>query len=95
MTKVNPQAVALAYGSHAVAPRILAKGSGLLAEVIIARAKEMGVPLTAEPEVVSILMQLEVDEFIPPTLYAVVAEILVWAYSLDPSGSKLTRDSIS
>jgi flagellar biosynthesis protein len=55
----------------------------------------MGVPLTAEPEVVSILMQLEVDEFIPPTLYAVVAEILVWAYSLDPSGSKLTRDSIS
>lgn len=87
--KTNQQAVALAYESHAVAPRILAKGSGLIAEVIISKAKELGVPLKAEPEIVSILIQLEVDEFIPPTLYRAIAEILVWAYSLDPTKSKL------
>jgi flagellar biosynthesis protein len=91
MTKLSQQAVALAYESHAVAPRVLAKGSGLIAEVIIAKARELGIPLTEEPEVISILMQLEVDEFIPPVLYAAIAEILVWAYSLDPKGVPLQR----
>jgi flagellar biosynthesis protein len=85
MTKLNQQAVALAYESNAVAPRVLAKGTGLIAEVIIAKAKELKIPLTEEPEIISILMQLEVDEFIPPVLYAAIAEILVWVYSLDPT----------
>jgi type III secretion system FlhB-like substrate exporter len=33
------------------------------------------------------LMQLELDEYIPPTLYAAVAELLVWAYQIDAGGS--------
>lgn len=77
------QAVALAYEAHAVAPRVVAKGEGLIAEAILARARELGVPLRTEPEMVSLLMQLELDSFIPPALYLAVAEILVWAYQTD------------
>ncbi|NBO81533.1 MAG: flagellar biosynthesis protein FlhB [Betaproteobacteria bacterium] len=81
----RPQAVALAYETHAVAPRVLAKGEGLIAEAMLARAKALGVPLKAEPEMVSLLMQLQVDSYVPPALYQAVAEILVWAYTLDGS----------
>lgn len=77
------QAVALAYEAHAVAPRILAKGEGVIAEAIMKRAREKGVPIKAEPALVTMLLQLEVDDFIPPALYAAVAEVLVWAYRLD------------
>ena len=89
----RPQAVALAYETHAVAPRVLAKGEGLMAEAILARAKAAGVPLRAEPEFVSLLMQLDIDSFVPPALYQAVAEILVWAYELD--GSLQSRQKAS
>jgi flagellar biosynthesis protein len=81
----HPQAVALAYETHAVAPRILAKGEGLMAEAILARAKSMGIPLRAEPELVHLLMKLDLDTYVPPILYQAVAEILVWAYEVDGS----------
>jgi len=86
----KPQAVALAYEAHAVAPRIIAKGEGVLAETILSRAKEHGIPLKVEPEVVSLLMQLEVDAYIPPALYGAIAEVLVWAYQVD---ERMGRDS--
>lgn len=82
-TVARPIAVALAYEAHSVAPRILAKGEGMMAEAIMSRAKEQGIPLKVEPEIVSLLMQLEVDVYIPPSLYAAIAEILVWAYQVD------------
>ncbi|NDD11170.1 MAG: hypothetical protein EB072_00645 [Betaproteobacteria bacterium] len=81
----RPQAVALAYESHAVAPRVLAKGEGLVAEAILAKARAIGVPLRAEPELVSLLMQLDLESYVPPALYQAVAEILVWAYEVDGS----------
>lgn len=83
------QAVALSYEAHAVAPRILAKGEGVIAESILQRAKELGIPLKAEPELIPLLMQLDLDSFIPPALYAAVAEILVWAYQIDASSQPL------
>ncbi|NCZ96124.1 hypothetical protein EBZ02_03010 [bacterium] len=91
--EARPRAVALAYEAHSVAPRVLAKGEGVMAEAILARAKEHGVPLKVEPEVVSLLMQLEVDAFIPPALYGAIAEILVWAYQVDEQmGTKSRSD---
>jgi flagellar biosynthesis protein len=77
------QAVALTYEAHSVAPRVVAKGEGLIAEAILNHARELGVPLKSEPEMVSLLMQLDLDDFIPPALYLAVAEILVWAYQTD------------
>jgi len=88
----KPQAVALAYETHAIAPRVLAKGEGLIAEAILARAKELGIPLKAEPELVSLLVQLELDDYVPPALYQAVAELLAWAYDVDEGmGRKKTE----
>ncbi|NBP39187.1 MAG: hypothetical protein EBS54_00825 [Betaproteobacteria bacterium] len=79
----KPQAVALSYELNAVAPRVLAKGEGLIAEAILSKASEAGIPLKTDPELLTVLMQLDINEFIPPALYAAIAEVLVWAYEVD------------
>jgi len=76
-------AVALAYGQGDAAPRIVAKGRGQLAERIIARAREHGVYVHESPELVSLLMQVDLDQRIPAQLYVVVAELLAWIYRLE------------
>jgi flagellar biosynthesis protein len=76
-------AVALAYETGAVAPKIVAKGRGLLAQTIIERASEAGVYVHESPELVSLLMQVDLDDSIPPQLYVAVAELLAWLYRLE------------
>lgn len=76
-------AVALAYGQADAAPRIVAKGRGLIAEKIISRAREHGVYVHESPEMVSLLMQIDLDQRIPAQLYVVVAELLAWIYRLE------------
>lgn len=76
-------AVALAYSQTDAAPRIVAKGRGLIAEQIIARAHEHGVYVHESPELVSLLMQIDLDQRIPPQLYVAVAELLAWLYRLE------------
>ncbi len=76
-------AVALTYGKTEAAPRVVAKGRGLLAEQIIARAREHGVYVHESPELVSLLMQVDLDQHIPPQLYLAVAELLAWLYRLE------------
>ncbi len=80
---IASQAVALRYESNAMAPRIVAKGEGFMAQALIDRANQAGVPLNESPELVQLLMQIDLDQLIPPTLYAVVAQVLVWAYKVD------------
>ena len=81
-------AVAIAYQPGKVAPRVLAKGRGLLAEAIIAKAREHGVYVHESPELVSLLMQVDLDQYIPPELYVAVAELLAWLYRLETGESK-------
>ncbi|CAG4882204.1 Flagellar biosynthesis protein FlhB [Georgfuchsia toluolica] len=81
-------AVALAYEPGKSAPRVLAKGRGLLAEAIIAKAREHGVYVHESPELVSLLMQVDLDQYIPPELYVAVAELLAWLYRLEKGKSK-------
>lgn len=76
-------AVALAYQSGSSAPRVVAKGRGVLAETIIARAKEAGVFVHESPELVTLLMQVDLDKHIPPELYRAVAEVLAFVYWLE------------
>lgn len=76
-------AVALAYRSGDSAPRVVAKGRGILAEEIISRARDAGVYVHESPELVSLLMQVDLDERIPPQLYQAVAELLAWLYRVD------------
>jgi flagellar biosynthesis protein len=79
----SPSAVALAYQTGDAAPRVVAKGRGLIAEEIIARAKEHGVFVHQSRELVALLMQVQLDDDIPPALYRAVAELLAWLHRLD------------
>jgi flagellar biosynthesis protein len=77
------RAVAMAYRAEDGAPRVVAKGGGVTAEAIISLARENGVYVHQSPELVNLLMQIDLDSEIPPELYQAVAEILAWLYSLD------------
>ncbi len=81
----NPlkSAIALAYSQTDAAPRVVAKGRGVIAEKIIERAREHGVYVHESPELVSLLMQIDLDQRIPAQLYIVVAELLAWIYRLE------------
>ncbi len=76
-------AVALAYQNGDTAPKVVASGRGLIAQAIIERAKENGVYVHESEELVSMLMQVELDQHIPPQLYLAVAELLAWLYRLE------------
>lgn len=76
-------AAALSYKQGYYAPVVIAKGKGIMAEAIIACAKESGVYVHESPELVTLLMQIDLDEHIPPELYRAVAEVLVWLYKME------------
>ncbi|VVE16414.1 EscU/YscU/HrcU family type III secretion system export apparatus switch protein [Pandoraea terrigena] len=76
-------AIALAYGANDTAPRVVAKGYGLLAETIVRTAHEHGLYVHESPELVSLLMQVDLDQRIPAQLYQAVAELLAWLYKLE------------
>jgi flagellar biosynthesis protein len=54
-----------------------------VAEKIIALARESGVPLRQDPDLVQVLSQLDLRQEIPPSLYQVVAELLAFIYRLN------------
>ena len=84
-------AVALTYHEGKSAPRVVAKGDGLMAQEIIRRAREAGVHVHASRELVGMLMQVDLDREIPPLLYTAIAEILAWVYRLEKeSGGRKT-----
>lgn len=80
-----PSAVALRYGDNDGAPRVVAKGRGVTAEQIIQRAREAGVFVHESPALLGLLMQVDLDQEIPPQLYRLIAELLVWIHQLERS----------
>lgn len=83
------QAIALEYDPNDDAPRVIAAGRGALAERIIEKAKEADVPIHRDDKLADTLSRLEIGEMIPPELYEVVAEILLFVDSMDKIKSKL------
>jgi len=84
MTRESKKAVALKYrpaDSHA--PRVTASGTGVVAERIIELAREHGIPVKDDPDLVEVLSRLDLNEEIPPELYVVVAELLAFVYRLN------------
>lgn len=78
------KAVALKYEkSKDRAPRVTAKGARKIAERIIELAREKGIPITEDPDLVGALMKLDLQDQIPEELYKVVAEILAFAYRIN------------
>ena len=79
-----PKAVALKYNEHdGTAPKVVAKGAGVVAGKIIYSAKEHGVPIYQNKTLTGMLMAVELDREIPPELYQAVAEVLAYIYRLD------------
>lgn len=83
MTRLK-KAVAMKYDPLATsAPVIIAKGQGELAERILESAKENGVPIQEDQSLVEVLSKLDIDQEIPPELFALVADILSFVYRAD------------
>ncbi|MBA3037559.1 MAG: EscU/YscU/HrcU family type III secretion system export apparatus switch protein [Desulfobacterium sp.] len=81
--KGSNKAVALRYTPEREhAPRVVATGKGTVAEKILQIAKEHNIHIHNDPDLVEMLSQLQPDQEIPPELYKIVAEILVFVYSL-------------
>jgi flagellar biosynthesis protein len=93
MTTKSKKAVALKYDvQKASAPIVTAKGSRAVAEKIIALAKEHGIPVKDDPDLVEVLSRLDINEEIPADLYVVVAELLAFIYRLNNTFPKNPND---
>ncbi len=80
-TKPQKKAVALRYDKEKdAAPRLVGKGLGLMADKIIALAKEHGIPIQPDSDLVEILSRLNLNQEVPPETYVLVAEILAFIY---------------
>ncbi len=83
------KAVALSYEAGEKAPKIVATGKGELAKKIIEKAEESKVPVHKDEKLTETLSKLEIGDFIPPELYEVVAEILVFVDDMEKLKGKL------
>lgn len=82
-TSERTSAVAVRYDTQDTAPRVVAKGYGTIADTIIRTAKENNLYVHESPELVNLLMQVNLDAQIPPQLYVAIAELLAWIYALE------------
>ena len=83
MNERMKKAVALQY-RHQVdrAPKVVAKGQGIIAERIIEIAAEHHIPLKRDPALIEVLSKMDLDQEIPPELYRAVAEVLAYVYKM-------------
>ncbi len=84
-------AVALSYNPGDEAPTVIATGKGSIAERIIEAADESEVPVYEDEKLAKTLSKLELGDAIPPELYGVVAEILVFVDRMDKIKSKVMK----
>lgn len=87
--KKRKQAIAIQYNPDEVATKILASGTGIIADKIIEKAKSSDVPLYKDNKLANTLSKLDIGEYIPPELYSIVAEILVFVDNLDKIKGKI------
>jgi len=85
-------AVAISYDADDAAPKVIASGRGYLADKIIDRAKEADIPLHKDEKLAETLSKLEIGNVIPPELYNVVAEILVFVDKMDRLKGKVFKN---
>jgi flagellar biosynthesis protein len=87
--KPDKTAIALSYNPADPAPKVIATGKGYLAERIIERAKEQNIPLHKDDALANSLSKLALGSYIPPELYEIVSEILVFVGNMDELKSKV------
>jgi flagellar biosynthesis protein len=92
--KQTRQAAVLTYDAGKDrAPKLSAKGSGIIAEKIIELAVKHGIPIRNDPALVQILSKLDIDEAIPPELYQAVAEVLAFVYQMNEQQRQASSSS--
>ena len=78
------KAAAMKYDAgEDIAPKVVARGKGRIAERIIELAREHGIPLHEDPSLVEVLVKLDLGETIPYELYQAVAEVLAFIYRIE------------
>lgn len=78
------KAVAIVYDENeAAAPKVVASGKGVIAEKIIATAREAGVHIQEDANLVEILAKVPMGEEIPVELYQTIAEVLAFVYRVN------------
>ena len=82
--KIINKAVAIVYDEkESAAPRVVASGKGIVAEKIIATAREAGIHIKEDPNLVEILAKIPLGNEIPVELYQTVAEVLAFVYQVN------------
>jgi len=82
--KKPKKAVALLYDKEkSSAPRVVASGSHLIADTIIATALEAGVVIKEDKDLIELLAKVPVGGEIPPELYQTIAEVLAFVYTVN------------
>ncbi|MFN3479490.1 MAG: EscU/YscU/HrcU family type III secretion system export apparatus switch protein [Thermodesulfovibrionales bacterium] len=89
MKRERKKAAVLKYDAEKdAAPKVVAKGSGKVAERIIEIAREYNIPVKDDPQLLEALSSLDLYEEIPPELYRAVAEILAFVYKMTKNHRK-------
>lgn len=83
MNNYERKTVALRYGEDDAAPRVLASGTGYLADRIEVLAREHGIPIVKDTFLADILSIIEPGSTIPKEAYKLVAELLAFLYRTD------------
>jgi flagellar biosynthesis protein len=87
-------AVALAHLDATKAPVVVAKGYGVVAESIMREAKANGLYVHASPDLVRLLMQVDLDQQIPPRLYLAVAQLMAWLHGLEGAAKSSANPTV-
>ncbi|WP_243115034.1 EscU/YscU/HrcU family type III secretion system export apparatus switch protein [Natranaerovirga pectinivora] len=87
MKKINKVA-AIRYDIDEEAPRVLAKGKGIIADKLLQKAKTEDIPIYKDENLANELSKLDIGTYIPPELYEVVAEVLTFLDNLDQKFKK-------
>lgn len=85
------KAAAIRYDAKDVAPTVIAKGAGVVAEKIIKVGEQEKIAIVENKELVEELSRIELGDNIPPELYQIVAEVLIFVSDLDELRAKTER----
>jgi len=83
---------AIKYDAHDDAPKVIAKGKGIVADNILERAEEANLPIYKDAQLADTLTKLDIGDYIPPELYKVIAEIMIFVSDLDKMKDKLSQN---
>ncbi len=82
--KTPAKAIAIVYNENeSAAPKVVASGKGVIAEKIIATAREAGIHIQEDADLVELLAKISIGDEIPTELYQTVAEVLAFVYQIN------------